>query len=56
MKRRGKRIGRLFELKAMKHKPGLVTQADTLERQFDRLWDRNWQDLKRGAIGGGLLS
>lgn len=46
----------MFDRKDLKHKPGLVTQADTLERQFDRLWERNWADLKRGAIGGGLLS
>lgn len=36
--------------RGFRHKPGLVTKVDGMERAFDRLWARHWQELKAAAI------
>jgi len=56
LRRRAKKLDRMFMRRGIQHKPGIVTQADTLERQIDRLWARNWEQCKAAAIeaAGGI--
>jgi hypothetical protein len=50
LKARARRVERLLMRKGFRHKPGLVTKVDGMERAFDRLWARHWQELKAAAI------
>jgi len=37
-------------------KPDMMMKAESLGQMMDRLWARNWEDLKRAAIeaAGGI--
>lgn len=50
LKARARRVERLLMRKGFRHKPGIVTKVDAMERTFDRLWSRHWAELKAAAI------
>lgn len=50
LKARARKVERLLTRRGFRHKPGLVTKVDGMERSFDRLWSRHWDELKAAAI------
>ncbi len=47
---RARKVERLLMRRGFRHKPGLVTKVDGMQRAFDRLWARHWEQLKAAAI------